>query len=79
MIRASIQLSPKTKVVAHLVLYNFYFDQILSANVKFRDLDGQSRLKNFELVTLPPLLCWCTAGLDVGASTRRRADVRAPT
>ena len=79
MIRPSNQLSPKTKVVDLLSLYNFYFDQILSANVKFRELDGQNWLKNFELVTLPPLLCWCTASLDVGASTHRRADVRAPT
>ena len=67
------------KVVDLLFLYNFYFGQISSSYIKFRDLDGQNRLKNFELVTLPPLLCRCTAGLDVGASTRRRADVRAPT
>jgi len=56
MIRASIQLSPKSKVVDFLVLYNFYFGQISSSYIKFRVLDGQNRLKNFDLVTLPPLL-----------------------
>jgi len=34
MIRASIQLSPKNKVVELFVLYNFYFGQISGFNVK---------------------------------------------
>ena len=42
MIRASIQLSPKSKVVDILVLYNFYYDQISSFNMKFGVLGGQT-------------------------------------
>jgi hypothetical protein len=47
--------------------------------MKFVVLDGQKQLKFFEMVTVPSRFCQCIAGLDVGASTRRRADVRAPT
>ena len=45
MIRASNQVVPKNKVVAHLVLYNFYFDRISSANVKIGVLGGQTLVK----------------------------------
>ena len=41
MIRAPNQLSPKTKVVDLLFLYNFYFGQIPSGYMKFRVLSGQ--------------------------------------
>ena len=77
MIQASIQLSPKSKVVDFLVLYNFYFDQILSANVKFRELDGQSRLKIPQLGhCASPVCAQLTADLGVDASTRRRVPVK---
>ena len=56
MIRASIQLSPKTKVIDLIVLYNFYFGQISCSNVKFGALDGQSRLKITQFrSTVPPV------------------------
>ena len=45
LIQAPNQLSPKTKVVDLLYLYNFYFGQISCSNVKFGAWDGQSRLK----------------------------------
>ena len=45
MIRASNPLSPKTKFVDLIVLYNFYFGQISSAHMKFQVLDGQKQLK----------------------------------
>ena len=58
MIRASNQLSPKTKVVALIVLYNFYFGKISCSNVKFGALDGQSRLKVTQSrSTGTPLFC----------------------
>jgi hypothetical protein len=41
MIRAPNQFSPKTKVVALLLLYNFYFDQIPSFYMKFGVSTGQ--------------------------------------
>ena len=67
------------KVVDLVFLYNYYFGQISCSHMKFLVLDGQKQLKFFEMVTVPPRFCQCIAGLDVGASTRRRADVRAPT
>jgi len=45
MIRASNQLSPKSKVVDLLSLYNFYFGQISCSNVKFGVLGGQTLIK----------------------------------
>ena len=42
MIRASIQLLPKTKVVDLLFLYNFYFGQISCSHMKFGVLGGQT-------------------------------------
>ena len=55
MIRASNQLSPKSKVVDFLVLYNFYFGQISCSNVKFGALDGQSRLKSHKFGYCAPV------------------------
>ena len=55
MIRASIQLSPKTKVVDLIVLYNLYFGQISCSNVKFGALDGQSRLKSHKFGYCAPV------------------------
>ena len=45
MIRASNQLSPKSKVVDLVSLYNFYFGQISCSNVKFGVLGGQTLIK----------------------------------
>ena len=54
MIRASIQLSPKNKVVELFVLYNFYFGQISGFNVKIGVLGGQT-LINFISNELNPV------------------------
>jgi hypothetical protein len=45
MIRASNQLSPKSKVVDLLFLYNFYFGQISSSYMEFWVSFGQSPVK----------------------------------
>ena len=55
MIRVSIQLSPKSKVVDFLVLCNFYFGQISSSYIKFGALDGQSRLKSHKFGYCAPV------------------------
>jgi hypothetical protein len=78
MIRASNQLSPKTKVVALIVLYNFYFGQISRSNVKFGVLDGQSQLKTTRSrSTVTSLFGQFTAELDVRVATRRPASILA--
>ena len=78
MIRASNQLSPKTKVVALIVLYNFYFGQISCSNVKFGALEGQSPLKTTQVrSTVPPLfLLSSPPAIDVGVATRRADEPR---
>ena len=70
LIRSSNQLVPKNKVVDHLVLYNFYFGQISSANMKFGVLSGQILVKPWFTA---PLL----AATVAGDATRRRAHVSA--
>ena len=85
LIRASNQLSPKTKVVVLIVLYNFYFGQISRSNVKFGVLDGQSQLKTTRSRSTVTSLFWsvhrrarrsrrhASAGVDP-RSPRRCAD-----
>ena len=60
MIRASIQLSPKKKVVDLLFLYNFYFGQISSSYMKICILDRQTRIKFSQMSsTVLPLYLHC--------------------
>ena len=76
MIRVSIQLSPKSKVVDFLVLYNFYFGQISSSYIKFGALDGQSRLKSLKFGYCASPGGQCLADLDVGVATRHADEPR---
>ena len=66
LIRASNQLSPKTKVVDIIVLYNFYFGKISCSNEKFGAMDGQSWLKVTQIRSL------CLPGWSVPRQSRRR-------
>ena len=80
MIRASIQLSPKSKVVDFLVLYNFYFGQISCSNVKFGALDGQSQLKTTQVrSTVPPLFSLSSPPASTSEPSTRRADEPRPS
>ena len=83
MIQASNQLSPKTKVVALIVLYNFYFGKISCSNVKFGALDGQSRLKvtqsrstgtSLFVLSSPPAIDVCAAMRRTSAILGFRVD-----
>ena len=78
LIRASIQLSPKSKVVDFFVLYNFYFGQISCWNVKFGVLDGQSRLKvtQSRSTGTPLFVLGSPPAIDVGVATRRADEPR---
>ena len=81
MIRGSNQLSPKTKVVALIVLYNFYFGQISGFNMKFGVLDGQSQLKTTRSrSTVTPLFCSVHRRPSTLALPRvgRRGEPRSP-
>ena len=77
MIRTSNQLSPKSKVVDLLFLYNFYFGQNSSANMKFGVLSGQILAKPFKPGSTAPLLAAVPTRRRTGDYTRRRARVSA--
>ena len=79
LIRAPNQLSPKTKVVDLLFLYNFYFGQIPSFYMKFGVSAGQTGVKIIQRVN-SGLLCsvLCTP-VPIPASERRRATPRVAT
>ena len=57
MIRASIQLSTKTKVVDLLFLYNFYFGQISCSHMRSGVLGGQTLIKKINSNEFNSVLC----------------------